>query len=175
MTMCNQDYDILIGKKMILNISKVSPTAIIPTYASAGAACFDLHADMSGDPNAFHCVNHGTPALIRTGLAVEVPENHVMLVFSRSGHGFKTNVRLSNCTGVIDSDYRGEIMVRLTRDNDEGGVVTIRHGDRIAQAMIVPIPRVIFYEVDESELTRTERGTSGFGSTGDNGIVHHGV
>lgn len=155
---------------MILNVAKVSPTATIPTYATAGAACFDLHADMSGDPDAFHCVNEGTPALIRTGLVFEVPENHVMLVFSRSGHGFKTNIRLSNCTGIIDSDYRGEIMVRLTRDSNEGGDVTIRHGDRIAQAMIVPIPRVTFCTKDESELTRTERGTSGFGSTGANGI-----
>jgi len=155
---------------MILKIAKVSPTAKIPTYASAGAACFDFYADMSGDPNAFHCVNHGTPALIRTGLVVEVPENHVMMIFSRSGHGFKTNIRLSNCTGIIDSDYRGELMARLTRDSNEGGDVTIRHGDRIAQGMIVPIPHVLFCEVEESELSNTERGKSGFGSTGDTGI-----
>ena len=84
-----------------------------------------------------------------------------MLVFSRSGHGFKAGVRLANSVGVIDSDYRGEVMVKLTSD---GGSLQINAGDRIAQAMIVPVPRVQLEWVEE--LAATKRGHGGMGSTG---------
>ena len=86
-----------------------------------------------------------------------------MLVYSRSGHGFKYGVRLANCVGVIDSDYRGEVGVKLTADQTSEGFF-VRNGDRIAQAMIVPVDRVEFEEVEK--LSDTDRGTGGFGSTG---------
>lgn len=85
-----------------------------------------------------------------------------MLIFSRSGHGFNYGARLANCVGVIDSDYRGEVKVKITCDESRG--IVMERGARIAQAMIVPVPRVHFDEV--AELSPTERGTGGFGSTG---------
>lgn len=147
-----------------LKVMKVAPGAVIPKYQTEGAACFDLHAHFD-NPESDYCISHpGTPATIRTGLAFDIPEGHVMLVYSRSGHGFKNDVRLANCVGVIDSDYRGELMVKLTNDNSDGNNLTIKHGDRIAQAMIVPIPSVRIDEV--ASLDETVRGTGGFGSTG---------
>lgn len=152
---------------MQVKIKKLHPDAIIPKYATDGSACFDLHAlgewDRGNGWNAIP-VPTGVPASFRTGLAVEIPAGHVMLVFSRSGHGFKNDTRLANCVGVIDSDYRGEISVKLTRDHAPGEIMQVEKGDRIAQAMIVPIPQVELVEVEE--LTDTNRGTGGFGSTG---------
>lgn len=145
---------------MNIKIKKLHPDAIIPKYATPGAACFDLHAcDL---PDHGVTLKDRRP-IIRTGLSFEVPTGYVMLVFSRSGHGFKHDVRLANCVGVIDSDYRGEVQVKLTADAALG-FLTINNGDRIAQAIITPAQQVSFLEVDE--LTKTERGTGGFGSTG---------
>lgn len=157
---------------MKVKIKKLRPDAVIPTYGSAGAACFDLAVPYRHliDTKYLHA---GDTLVIPTGLAFEIPEGHVMFVFSRSGHGFKHNVRLANCVGVIDSDYRGEVMVKLTADIDDGDEVPlsavnamkIKPGDHIAQAMIVPFPRVeVFMVVDE--LSETERGAGGLGSTG---------
>lgn len=148
---------------MQLKIKRLSERAILPVYATEGAACFDLHACLP-DNVAMHRPPGALDAsvVVPTGLAFEVPEGHVMLIYSRSGHCFNENTRLANCVGVIDSDYRGEVQVKLTRD--DGGGLHFVHGSRIAQAMIVPIPRVELIEVDE--LSDTERGTGGFGSTG---------
>ena len=139
-----------------IKIKKLHPDAVVPKYATAGAACFDL---VSIDEMA---IGAGAAHTFRTGLAFDVPTGWAMMVYSRSGHGFKHGVRLANCVGVIDSDYRGEVQVRLAND----GLTTIRicPGDRIAQAMLVPNPRVHF-EVT-SELADTDRGAGGFGSTG---------
>jgi dUTP pyrophosphatase len=149
---------------MRLNVKKLHPEAAIPAYATAGAACFDLHAlvedDIHGDGALV--MRPDAQAVIRTGLAFQVPDGHVMLVYSRSGHGFKNSVRLSNATGVIDSDYRGEVQVAL--HNDGRARFTVRHGDRIAQAMIVPVPQVELVECQD--LTLTARGAGGLGSTG---------
>lgn len=142
---------------MELKIKKVLPEAILPVYGTEGAACFDLYAATCG------MVTNTKPALIRTGLAFDIPEGYVMHIYSRSGHGFKHGVRLSNCVGVIDSDYVGEVMVRLTCD-DPLGEFRVQPGDRIAQAMLVPVSQVSFVEVEE--LKETERGAGGFGSTG---------
>lgn len=142
---------------MNVKIKKLHKDALIPTYATPGSACFDIYALSNG------FVSPNNPATIQTGLAFEIPENHVMLVFSRSGHGFKWGVRLANCTGVIDSDYRGELLVKLVSDEEEGGL-DIRSGDRIAQALIIPYEQVSFELVDE--LSSTERGAGGFGSSG---------
>jgi len=149
---------------MKLKIRKIHPDAIIPKYATAGAAAFDLHALIpSGRPVT---IGYGEPVSIRTGLALEVPEGYGLVVLSRSGHGFNWSTRLANAVGLIDSDYRGEIMVKLARDLCLNGTepLQVRHGDRIAQAAIVPMPRVEFEEVDH--LDDTDRGAAGFGSTG---------
>lgn len=140
-----------------MKIKKLHQDAVVPKYATAGAAAFDLCALEAGHTML------GKTVTTRTGLAFEVPEDHVMLVFSRSGHGFKNDVRLSNCVGVIDSDYRGEVQVKLTTD-DKGTGLYFEAGDRIAQAMIVPIVTVDF--IVSEELTETVRGEAGFGSTG---------
>lgn len=143
---------------MDIKIKKVHPDAMLPVYASEGAACFDLHAVVHPDGMT---ANIYSPLVVRTGLAFEIPQGYAMLVYSRSGHGFKNDVRLANCVGVIDSDYRGEVLVKLTCDGQKPLVVFA--GDRIAQAMIVPVDTVKFKEVEE--LGVTERGADGFGST----------
>lgn len=145
---------------MQVKINKLHPDAVIPKYATPGAACFDLHASLTWGTCV---VSLDEPEVIDTGLAFEIPQDHVMLIFSRSGHGFKNDVRLANCVGVIDSDYRGEVKVKLTCDSQDN-ILRVNHGDRIAQAMILPAQQVSFLEVDE--LSDTERGADGFGSTG---------
>lgn len=142
-----------------MKIQRLTDTACVPTYGSAGAAAFDLYAS----DGAY--VPSGGSAIVDTGLAVEVPTGHVMLIFSRSGHGFNFDVRLSNCVGVIDSDYRGEVKVKLASDRlrSERGFDVLR-GDRIAQAMVIPVERQSFEVVQD--LSTTLRSKGGFGSTG---------
>jgi len=143
---------------MKLKVKKLHPDAVIPKYATKGAACFDLHAlDAKCE-----LIQRGFPHTYRTGLAFEIPQGHVMLVFSRSGHGFKNDARLANCVGVIDSDYRGEVAVKLTVDGYSS--LTVKKGDRIAQTMVIPVEQVEFEEV--AELSETERGDKGFGHSG---------
>lgn len=145
---------------MKLKVKKLDPRAVMPAYATDGSGAFDLTA-LPWERFAQHPGdNHAH--VFRTGLAFEVPRGHVMLIFSRSGHGFSRAVRLSNCVGVIDSDYRGEVKVALRADGDVMG--KINPGERIAQAMLVKIPSIEFEEVEE--LSDTARGTGGFGSTG---------
>ena len=146
---------------MKLKIKKLSSQAITPTYGSDGAACFDLYAASEAFIPSKHSAGPAA-TVVHTGLAVEVPPGHVMKVYSRSGHGFKHGLRLANGTGIIDEDYRGEVMVGLR--NDSGADYFVRAGERIAQAMIQPVERVEFVEVDL--LMDTLRGTGGFGSTG---------
>lgn len=141
---------------MHLKVKKLHPDAIIPKYQTAGAACFDLHAiDID-------LVNGQRTPVFRTGLSFEIPPGWVMLIYSRSGHGFKNNTRLSNCVGVIDSDYRGEVKVKLV--SDAAGQLRVYPGDRIAQAMLIQAPQCEIEVV--SELSETKRGEGGFGSTG---------
>lgn len=133
----------------------------MPTYATDGSGCFDLYAT-----NTFPVLVHeGFPVKVGTGLKFEIPLGYAMFIFSRSGHGFGFNTRLANCVGVIDSDYRGEVMVKLTCDmiDEKSMPLTIMPGDRIAQACILPVPKVDFSWADE--LSETSR-TGGFGSTG---------
>jgi dUTP pyrophosphatase len=142
---------------MKVKVKKLNPDAVIPKYATAGAACFDLQTI-----NPSENVHMTDSQLFHTGLSFEIPEGYVMMVYSRSGHGYKNGVRLSNCVGVIDSDYRGEVMVKL--HNDGNTHMPISKGDRVAQAMIIPVHT---FELEEAEeLSETERGTGGFGSTG---------
>lgn len=140
-----------------LKILPISPTAVFPTKGTEHAACFDLTAsDISEAFNDY--------VIYRTGLKVEIPEGHVMLIYGRSGLAFNKNMRLANCVGVIDSDYRGELMVKLTKDGPGDFTTWPLVGDRIAQFMIVPVPEVQLELV--SELSDTARGTGGMGSTG---------
>lgn len=140
---------------MEVKVKKVNEDAILPRYATDGSGCFDL----------FYKEDYGEEfdlvLEVSTGLSFEIPEGYVMLVFSRSGHGFKHDVRLSNCVGVIDSDYRGEVKVKLR--GDEYNNLDFKYGDAVAQAMIVPVPKVSFIEVQT--LSETVRGECGFGST----------
>ena len=145
--------------KQTLKVKRLHPDAQIPQYQSAGAACFDLHAVM----DATAIVSGASPLTVRTGLAFEIPAGHVLLVYSRSGDGFNRNVRLANCVGVIDSDYTGEVQVKLT--GDYSAMMTVEPGQRIAQAMLLTLPDVTIEEV--FELAETERGANGFGSTGN--------
>lgn len=146
---------------MNLKVKRLVDQAIVPKYATAGAGCFDLHAVVVDGPVV---VESDKPVVFATGLSFEVPPGWVMLVFSRSGSAFKHSTRLANCVGVIDSDYRGEVKVKLTRDSAWQDNLVVENGDRIAQAMLVPAEQWEIVEVDE--LTDTERGTGGFGSTG---------
>jgi dUTP pyrophosphatase len=138
---------------MNVNLKLGHPDAKVPSYATEGSACFDISAVEGGLLN---------PTFIAaTGLYFEIPKEHVMLVFSRSGMGFKDDVRLSNCVGVIDSDYRGELKVKLKADGDRK---QCNKGDRIAQGIVLPYEQVQFILAER--LNDTERGVGGFGSTG---------
>lgn len=141
---------------MQINIKLLDERATLPVYATSGSACFDISC-ISGA-----VIRSGCAEIFDTGLAFEVPDGHVMLIFSRSGHGFKNGVRLCNAVGVIDSDYRGPLCVKLHNDGDYPA--RIEHGDRIAQALVMPVFTVGFNRV--TELSDTARGTGGFGSTG---------
>jgi dUTP pyrophosphatase len=138
---------------MNVKIKKLHPNAVIPTYGTAGAAAFDLYACADTD-------GYGR-TVVSTGLAFEIPEGHVMFIKPRSGIAFKEGIQAFS--GTIDSDYRGEIKVLLTAD-DEYIDIIVKAGHRVAQAVIMPVPRITFEDVDE--LSDTSRGTGGFGSTG---------
>lgn len=149
-----------------VGVKRLTDTAILPAFATAGAACFDLHADLKSEDDCDQ-INFYNEYIFRTGLAFDIPKGYALMVYSRSGHGFKNDVRLANCVGVIDSDYTGEVKVKLTIDHD--GSFTVSHGDRIAQAMLIKVPCVQLVEVEE--LKTTERGANGFGSTGTSANV----
>lgn len=148
---------------MKIKLKKLHPDANIPKYATEGAACFDLHALVESE-EPLYFPEESNVLYIRTGISVEVPAGHAMVIFSRSGHGFNHDVRLANCVGIIDSDYRGEVMVKLTYDGPNKPNLSVKNGDRIAQAIIAMVPTVAFIEVQD--LSATERGEGGFGSTG---------
>jgi dUTP pyrophosphatase len=149
---------------MKLKLKRLTETAKLPIYATDGAACFDLHADIVEDTGLAGALEipGGGSAAISTGLAFEIPRGYCMRVYSRSGHGFHYGVRLSNCTGIIDSDYRGQVFVKL--HNDHRLPFLVRHGDRIAQAELAMVIRTQFEEAES--LSDTARGASGRGSTG---------
>jgi dUTP pyrophosphatase len=144
-----------------VKVKKMFDDVTLPEYATPGSACFDIKRY---SPGRVTCLFGQESFAMSTGLQFEIPENHVMLVFSRSGHGFKQDVRLANCVGVIDSDYRGELKVKVTRDASNNEVSLFQHGDKIAQGMVIPYEQVRFVIADE--LSTTERGEGGFGSTG---------
>lgn len=149
---------------MNLNIKKLHPNSKMPTYGTDGAACFDLYAaTVDGYEHTGSVIYDGKPVVVGTGLAFDIPEGWCLMVYSRSGMGFKYGIRLANGTGVIDSDYKGELMIKLACD-EEDGMYRVDPGSRVAQAKLEPVERCTFTEVDH--LPDTERGTRGFGSTG---------
>jgi dUTP pyrophosphatase len=139
---------------MKIKIKKLHPDAVIGGYAKPGDAGIDIVAvsEQWNEDNSM--VTYGT------GLAIEIPEGYVGLLFPRSSVS-KTTLNLANSVGVIDSGYRGEIMFKF-RYLEEGDVYDV--GDRVGQLLILPYPQVEFEEVEE--LSSTERGEGGFGSTG---------
>ena len=148
---------------MDLKIKTVSPKIgkdiPLPFYATPGSAAMDLHACI--DEAAV--IPAGGRSMIPTGIAIALPSaDYVALVYARSGLGIKHGVAPANCVGVIDSDYRGEIIVGL--QNSGASDFTVRPGDRIAQLMIAPVVRANLRMVEE--LDETARGAGGFGSTG---------
>lgn len=150
---------------MNLNICKLHPAAIVPTYSTEGAACFDLHAaTVNGFEHIGDVVYRGHPVIVDTGLAFDVPPGWMLKIHPRSGLKFKHGVEAFS--GVIDSDFRGSVCVLLESadDHDATPPLRINPGDRVAQASLVPAPRVTFTVVEQ--LSLTERGDAGFGSTG---------
>ena len=139
--------------------AKIGTEIPTPFYASPGAAAMDLHACI----DEAITIPAGGRKVIPTGIAIALPSaDYVALVFARSGLGIKHGIAPANCVGVIDSDYRGEIMVGLHNASDTD--YTIQSADRIAQLMITPVVQATVTLVDE--LDDTARGTGGFGSTG---------
>lgn len=137
---------------------KLSPDAIPPSYGSASAAGADLHV-LTETPVE---IRPGETVLLHTGISLALPEGFVGLVFARSGLATKRDLAPANKVGVIDSDYRGELMVPLHNHGTE--VQTVLPGERIAQLAVIPYLTATFTEAES--LTETERGEGGFGSTG---------
>jgi dUTP pyrophosphatase len=145
---------------MKIEIKKVNENAIIPEYKTSGAAAVDLCACI----DAPLLLTPETPVLIPAGIALNMGEENVLaLIVPRSGLGFNHGIGLMNTVGVIDSDYQGEIMVKLRMSH--GDSYRIQPNERIAQMLFMPVHKVLFNEVAEFSLI-TDRGDNGFGSTG---------
>ncbi len=141
-----------------VNLKKLNRNAIIPTRGSVSSAGYDLYACLENSVE----IKPGETVKIPTGLAIEVPEGYVGLIFARSGLSINKNIAPANKVGVCDSDYRGEYIVALKNDGDSTYIV--KNKDRVAQLVVVPFLDVEFKEVEN--LTETKRGENGFGSTG---------
>lgn len=140
-----------------LKVKRVNPNAPALEYQHDGDAGLDLCSMET------MWVYPGRTEMVGTGIAIELERNHVGLVFPRSGLGSK-GLTLSNCVGVIDSGYRGEIKVPLHNNNRDGGPMLVHAGDRVCQLVVVRLPSVAIEEVEE--LADSKRGTDGYGSTG---------
>lgn len=141
----------------ILRIKKLDEKAVIPTYGTIDSAGADLYALLDSPLD----INPGESKMISTGLAMAIPKGYVGLIYARSSLGTKKGLAPANKVGVIDSDYRGEVKVCLYNHSSE--IQTINPNERIAQIVFTPFMQVNFLETDE--LTDTDRGTGGFGST----------
>ena len=143
-----------------MKIMKIYDNAILPTRGSAEAAGYDLYARLK-EHETLQILPHETTK-IGTGIAIECPKGYFAGIFARSGLATKQGLRPANCVGVVDSDYRGEIIVAIHNDSDE--IRYIENGDRIAQMILIPYIPMTFIETDE--LSESGRGQDGFGSTG---------
>lgn len=141
-----------------IKVKKLNKKAIIPTKGSVGAAGMDLYACVD---SPVLIMPHST-VKIGTGLAIELPNGYFGAIAARSGLATKRGLRPSNCLGVVDSDYRGEVIVALHNDTDEPQTIEVM--ERIAQLIVMPY---LSFELNEvEELSDTDRGKGGFGSTG---------
>ena len=143
---------------MLIDIQLLNERAKIPTRGSEYAAGYDLYAVL--DTNKITIAPHET-IKIGTGIAVSLPADTFGAIFARSGIATRRGLRPANCVGVIDMDYRGEIIVAL--HNDTNDFVKVVNGERIAQLVVIPFVELQFNQVPE--LLRTDRGIGGFGST----------
>lgn len=141
-----------------INIKKIKETAVTPTYGSEFAAGADLYACMENKV----VLQPGETKIIHTGIAMEVPMGYAGLIYARSGLATKKGLAPANKVGVVDSDYRGEVMVAL--HNHSTKAEEIEPGERIAQIVITPYLKGLYQEVEN--LEETKRGEGGFGSTG---------
>lgn len=141
-----------------MKIKKINENAIIPTYGTEYSAGADLYACTEEDIT----INPGETKLIKTGIAMEIPVGYAGFIYARSGLATKKGLAPANKVGVIDADYRGEVMVALYNQSNTPQVIEAK--ERIAQLVIAPFLKVEFEEVEE--LNETVRGTGGFGSTG---------
>lgn len=145
---------------MKVKIKRLHPNAVIPKYAKFGDAGMDITATQK-------LIDEYGNIVYSTGLAFEIPTGYVGLLFPRSSNA-KTDLALTNSVGVLDSGYRGEVMFKFSnimRSNSTNAFNDYKVGDRIGQILIIPYPQVEFEEVDE--LSETERGEGGYGSTGN--------
>ena len=145
----------------IINIKKTNENAKIPTYGSEFAAGADLYAVIHNEENKVEILP-GETAFIDTGIVMEIPNGYVGLVYARSGLSCKQGLAPANKVGVIDSDYRGNIIVALYNQSNE--IRTVSEGDRIAQIIIQPVEQFEFKV--KGKLSDTTRGNGGFGSSG---------
>ena len=143
---------------MEVRIKKLAEDAVIPTYGSEFSAGADLYACLEEAVT----IEPGNTYLVKTGLAMEIPEGFAGLIYARSGLASKKGLAPANKVGVVDADYRGEIMVALHNHSNVSAVV--EPGERIAQMVIAPFLKAEYNVVEE--LSDTVRGTGGFGSTG---------
>lgn len=143
-----------------MKIKKLYNDTTLPTRGSAEAAGYDLYARLR-ENETLQILPHET-VKVGTGIAIACPNGYFGGIFARSGLATKQGLRPANCVGVVDSDYRGEIIVALHNDSNETRY--IENGDRIAQLVIMPYLSVELEEIET--LNETERGDGGFGSTG---------
>ncbi len=139
-------------------VKKLDERAVLPCYGSDFAAGADLYAILD-EPTQ---IAPGETKLIRTGLSMEIPEGYAGLIYARSGLASKRGLAPANKVGVVDADYRGEVMVAL--HNHSLQAQTVESGERIAQLVVAPFLRAEYYETEQ--LSETVRGEGGFGSTG---------
>ena len=149
--------DVLVGKS-ILKVKRLCPGAKLPRRATPGSAGLDLSAAIQAPVE----VRHGEITRVPTGIAIQLDPGYVCLVFGRSGLAVKQGVAPVNAVGVVDSDYRGEWKVPLR--NLSGQAYTLSPGERVAQVVFLPVARAVFEQAEE--LSGSERGEGGFGSTG---------
>jgi dUTP pyrophosphatase len=147
-----------VGLGITVNIKKLRPDAVLPVYKTDGAAGMDARACL----DEVVVVPAGAVALIPTGLAFEIPDGCEMQVRPRSGLARDCGITVLNSPGTVDSDYRGELSILLRNSGD--APFTVHNGDRIAQLVFAPVLRAALIERDE--LSDTDRGKGGFGSTG---------
>ena len=143
---------------MKVNIKKLNENAVIPTYGSPYAAGADLYACVEEEVS----IMPGETKLIKTGLALELPIGYAAFIYARSGLASKRGLAPANKVGVVDCDYRGEVMVALHNHSNEAQSISPK--ERIAQMVIAPYVTAEFFETDT--LSDTVRGEGGFGSTG---------